>query len=165
MERAAAALRTALEAICLVFLSVLLAVVVAAVVARYTGHVFGWYDEVASIILAWLTYLGTALAALRRGHLGFDNVMRAFPPRLRLTGFVVAEAVTIGFFLALGYGGWALLDVLVGETLVTIPAIPSAAVQSVIPLGAVLFIVAEILSMPGAWQSYVRGPALEEGHL
>lgn len=165
MDRFAAALRTALETICLVMLSVLLAVVVAAVAARYTDHMFGWYDEVASIILAWLTYFGMALAALRRGHLGFDNVMRALPPPVRLAGFVLAEAVTIGFFVALGYGGWALLDVLVGETLVTIPAIPSAAVQSVIPIGSALFVVAELLSMPGAWRNYTDVPALEEGHL
>ncbi len=163
--RAESALRAALEAICLLLLSALLTVVVAAVVARYGGLVFSWYDELASIILAWLTYFGAALAALKRGHLGFDNAIRAMPPRARFVGFAIAEAVTITFFLALGYGGWALLDVLVGETLVSMTFIPTAAVQSVIPIAAVLFVLAEALSMREAWRRLAGPPALEEGHL
>ena len=165
MARAAALLRTALEAVCLIMLAVLLVVVVVAVAARYSGIVFGWYDELASILLAWLTYFGAALAALRRAHLGFDNVMRALPPAARRLAFGLAEAVTIGFFLALGWGGWALLDVLVGETLVSMPSVPSAWVQTVIPIGAALFVAAEILSMPAAWRRYTAAAALEEGHL
>ena len=165
MDGFAKTLRLGLEAISLLLLTALLLVVVAAVGARYTGHVFIWYDELASILLAWLTYFGAALAALKRGHLGFDNAMRALPPTLRRAGFVLAEAVTIGFFLALGWGGWALLDVLVGETLVSLPSVPSSAVQSAIPIGAALFVLAEALSMPEAWRRYGQEAALEEGHL
>ncbi|HMB77205.1 MAG TPA: TRAP transporter small permease subunit, partial [Kiloniellaceae bacterium] len=49
----------------------LTAVVVIAVVYRKLGASLAWYDEVASILLAWVTYYGAALAALNRGHIGF----------------------------------------------------------------------------------------------
>ena len=39
-------------------------IVVVAVVYRKIGHSLVWYDEGASIVLAWLTYYGAALAAL-----------------------------------------------------------------------------------------------------
>lgn len=165
MRRAGDALRRALEAITLAILVALLAVVVLAVGARYTGRLFPWYDEFASILLAWLTYFGAALAALKRAHLGFDNVMRALPAAARLPAFALAEATTIAFFAALGWGGWALLEVLAGETLVSMPAVPSSAVQSAIPIGAALFVLAELLSMPAAWRHYNHAAPLEEGHL
>ncbi|MCH7897006.1 MAG: TRAP transporter small permease, partial [candidate division NC10 bacterium] len=38
--------------------------------------------------------------------------------------------------------------VLGGTTLVSLPWVPSAVAQSVIPIGAVLFIVAQLLSLP-----------------
>jgi len=166
MERFRAGLRAALEAVSLAVLVSLLAVVVAAVAARYTGLMFSWYDELASILLAWLTYFGAALAALKRAHLGFDNLMLALPARARRAAFVAAEAVTIGFFACLAWGGWALLDVLTGETLVSMPFVPSAAVQGVLPVAAGLFILAELLTLPAAWRRYAAGSgAPEPGHL
>ncbi|MBI3706521.1 MAG: TRAP transporter small permease subunit [Proteobacteria bacterium] len=159
MDRLRTGFRIVLEVACLLILLCLLVVVVVAVVARYSGLLFSWYDELASILLAWLTYFGAALAALRRAHLGFDNAMRALPPRARRIAFVLAEAMTIGFFACLGWGGWALLDILVGETLVSMPFVHASAVQSVIPLASAVFVMAEMLSMPEAWRRYADSPA------
>ena len=36
------------------------------VVFRSIGHSLIWYDEVASVLMAWITYYGAALAALRK---------------------------------------------------------------------------------------------------
>jgi len=66
--------------------------------------------------------------------------------------------------------GWQVLDVLATDTLVTLPDISVRLTQSVIPIGAVLFIVAEALSLPriidearrGA--SGVRAESLEATH-
>jgi len=46
-------------------------VVIVAVCYRIAGDSLSWYDEVASILLAWITYYGAALAALQRKHVGF----------------------------------------------------------------------------------------------
>ena len=53
--------------------SALTVIVVLAVIWRKAGASFVWYDEVASIMLAWITYYGAALAALKRAHIGFDG--------------------------------------------------------------------------------------------
>ena len=39
--------------------------VIAGVVFRYSGYALVWYDEVATILLAWVTYYGSALAVPR----------------------------------------------------------------------------------------------------
>ena len=53
-----------LEWICIVLMAALAAEVVAGVVFRYSGHSLVWYDEVATILLAWVTFYGAALAVL-----------------------------------------------------------------------------------------------------
>ena len=163
MSRLHGAFKRALEIVSLAILLALLTVVTVAVACRYSGLVFIWYDELASILLAWLTYVGAALAAVRRGHLGFDNVLRALPPGARRVAFVLSELVTIGFFVALGWGGSMLLPILQGETLVSMPFIPSMATQSVIPIASILFVLAEVASIPEAWRRISAAPSAEAG--
>ena len=61
-----------LEWITVLLMICLTIIVILAVLARLMGHSFSWYDEVAAIMLAWITYYGSALAALHRRHIGFD---------------------------------------------------------------------------------------------
>jgi TRAP-type C4-dicarboxylate transport system permease small subunit len=123
-------------------------IVVVAVVYRRAGHSLVWYDEVASVLLAWLTYYGAALAALKRAHIGFSGLVDSFPVRLRLAAVLFAEICVIGFFALLAWTGWQVLQVLQGMHLVSLPWVPVQLTQSVIPIGAALFIVAQLLSLP-----------------
>lgn len=127
---------------------VLTALVIIAVVYRKLGASLSWYDEVASVLLAWITYYGAALAALRRSHIGFDGVLLALPPQWRIWAVAVAEILVIGFFVILAWAGWEILKVLEGTNLVSLSWVPVQLTQSVIPIGAVLFIIAELLSIP-----------------
>jgi len=72
-----------LEYITIFLVIVLTVIVVVAVIYRKSGASLSWYDEVASVLLAWLTYYGAALAALTRGHIGFNGLMSALKPALR----------------------------------------------------------------------------------
>ena len=54
----------------------------------------------------------------------------------------------IGFFVLLGWVGWQILDVLATDTLVSLPEVPVSYAQSVIPIGSLLFVVAELLRLP-----------------
>lgn len=137
-----------LEAFC-IFLMVSLAVVVlSAVVARKSGYSFTWYDEVASIMLAWLTFYGAALAALKRAHLGFPGIAGKAAPWLRVALLLLAEALVIGFFLAVAWSGWRVLVLLEGDTLISLPWVSVQLSQSVIPIGAALFVAAELFTLP-----------------
>jgi TRAP-type C4-dicarboxylate transport system permease small subunit len=146
-----------LEAVSMFLLIFLALIVVLAVLFRFFGQSLIWYDEVASVVLAWLTYYGSALAACKRGHLGFPGLFLALPKYLRMVSFVLAEVVVIGFFAVIGYAGWFILGVFGEETLVSLPWVQLSFTQSVIPLGAVLFILAEVLSIPDAWSKAIAG--------
>lgn len=146
-----------LEVVSITLLIALAVIVVLAVVFRFLGASLIWYDEVASVVLAWLTYYGSALAACHRGHLGFPGLFLSLPKPLRGVAFIIAECVVIGFFAVVGYAGWYILGIFGEETLVSLSWVHLSFTQSVIPVGAVLFILAEVLSMPDAWRKSMAG--------
>lgn len=143
-----------LEAMVLLLMLALAGVVVVGVGFRKLGASLVWYDEVASILLAWLTYYGAALAAYHRAHIGMPTVMAKLSAPWRAPLFVFAEVVVLSFFVILAWTGWQVQAALSGTTLVSLPSVPAALAQSVIPIGAVLFIVGQLLSIPRAWATY-----------
>ena len=136
-------------------------VVVVAVVYRKLGASLSWYDEIASVLLAWVTYYGAALAALKRSHIGFDDVLLALPKKARAVAVIAAEIFVIGFFALLAWAGLEVLSILEGETLVSLTWVPVYVTQSIIPIGAILFIVAELLSLPDYWRDVMAGRSVE----
>jgi TRAP-type C4-dicarboxylate transport system permease small subunit len=165
MEAYLATLRRFLDGILawiLISLMVILTlVVIVAVIYRKAGASLSWYDEIASVLLAWITYYGSALAALRRGHIGFDGVLLALPLRWRAAAVILAEILVIGFFVIMAWMGIKILDVLEGTTLVSLTWVPVSVTQSVIPIGAVLFIIAELISIPPYWAEVKSGLSSE----
>jgi TRAP-type C4-dicarboxylate transport system permease small subunit len=127
-------------------------VVVVGVVFRKAGASLVWYDEVASILLAWLTYYGAALAALDRAHIGVPTLVDKLSGKSRLAILIVAEVLVLTFLVVLAWAGVRVLMVLGDTTLVSLPWVPTAVAQSVIPIGAVLFIIARLVSMPDAFR-------------
>jgi len=160
--RSARLLGQFLEAVVISLMIGLTAVVVTAVVYRKLGASFSWYDEVASIMLAWLTYYGAALAALRRAHIGFDGFLLSLPRPWRLAAAGLAEVAVFGFFIVLGWMGWRVLQVLEGVSLISLTWVPVQFTQSVIPIGAALFILAELLSLPETWRRIAAGVGSHE---
>ncbi len=148
-------IETALEWILILLMVALTVIVVVAVVYRKLDDSLVWYDEVASIMLSWITYYGAALAALKRKHIGFDTILLALPKTWRMIGAVFAEIVVLAFFVLLAWAGLQVLEVLEGDSLVSLTWVPVQLTQSVIPVGAVLFIICELLSLP----MYLRGVA------
>ncbi len=137
-----------LELICFVLMAALAIIVVVGVVYRTIGEALVWYDEIAAILLAWLTYYGAALAAYRGAHIAVGSIVELMPRALRVAVTIFAEACVIGFFVLLGWVGWSILDILATDTLVSLPEIPVSYAQSVIPIGSFLFVLAELLRLP-----------------
>lgn len=137
-----------LEAIAFVLMMALAAVVTIGVIFRWSGNSLVWYDEVAAILLAWITFYGSALAALRGAHIGVPSLVEMMPRGMRLAMTLFAEASVIAFFALMAWVGYSVLDVLATDFLVSIPEVSVKYTQSVIPIGATLFVIAELLRLP-----------------
>lgn len=126
-------------------LMVILAVeVTLGVVFRTFGRSLSWYDEVASVLLAWLTFYGSALASVKRAHIGCPEVLDQMGWRTRRRFNILAQVLVIAFFALLGWVGASILPVLHTEALVSLPWVPMSFVQSVIPVTSLLIVVAEV---------------------
>jgi TRAP-type C4-dicarboxylate transport system permease small subunit len=150
-----------LEAVAAFLIVALTAIVVLGVVYRWLGLSLVWYDEVASMALAWLTYYAGALAALRGAHIGFAGLVNALPPTYRVAVTLFASAVTISFFLLLAVTGTQVVQILAGTTLVSIPEVSLQVPQSVIPIASVLFVIAELIRLPELVREARRGPIVD----
>ena len=133
-----------LEYVVLLLMAGLAILVVVAVGFRKAGAALVWYDELASIMLAWLTYYGACLAAMKHAHIGFPKFVAGASPKLRAFLIMVREVLVVGFFLSVAWAGWQVQQVLAGDYLVSMPSIPTSLAHSVIPLGALLFVVCEL---------------------
>ena len=153
-NRLRVALSRFLEATVVGITASLALLVVAGVVSRKVGFSLVWYDEVAAILLAWLTYYGAALAALHRAHLGLPNLVQKAPRSVQAVLGVLREGAIIGFFALAAWMGLDLLTALGGTFLVSLPWLPAQIVYSAIPVGAVLFIIAELTV---AFDDFQRG--------
>jgi TRAP-type C4-dicarboxylate transport system permease small subunit len=148
LDRLSAGFERVLEAVVVILVAALTLLVIAGFCFRYAGHALSWYDEIASVGLVWLTYYGSALAALRGAHIGVPGFVNAMPPRLRLAATVFAEAVVFAFFIMLTWTGIQVLIVLGGDNLVSLEWMPQRVTASAVPIGAALFVVAEALRLP-----------------
>lgn len=149
MDGARLAYTRALEWIVIALMAAMAIEVTAGVVFRTVGYSLVWYDEVASILLAWLTFYGSALASVKRAHIGCPEVMGLLPPKAKFAFRILAEALTIAFFLLMGWYGYQVLEVLSTDNLVSLPSIRVSWVQSVVPISAFMIVVAELITLPG----------------
>lgn len=150
-----------LEAIAAILIVAVTVIVTLGFVYRWAGASLVWYDEVASISLAWLTYYASALAALRGAHIGFPGLVNALPSRWRVVATVGASGITVFFFVLMAITGFKVVEILGGDTLVSIPEVPLRVTQSVIPIASALIVVAELLRLPELITEARRGPLVD----
>jgi TRAP-type C4-dicarboxylate transport system permease small subunit len=159
-----------LEWIVIALMVTLAAEVTLGVVFRTIGRSLSWYDELASVLLAWLTFYGSALASVKRSHIGCPEVVEQMPWRWRRAFGILAQILVIAFFTLLGLVGLQILPVLHGESLVSLSWVPISVVHSVIPISSALIVIAEVTHLidlaihrepPGRPAS--PGPALADG--
>ena len=150
----------ALEWLVIALMAMLAVEVTAGVLFRTFGASLVWYDEVASILLAWLTFYGSALASAKRADIGCPEVMAFLPHQAKFIFRVIAEVLTIGFFLLMGWVGYQVLGVLDSDNLVSLPSIRVSWVQSVVPISAVLIVAAELITLPKVLANALTAPAI-----
>ncbi|MEY4212167.1 MAG: TRAP transporter small permease [Burkholderiaceae bacterium] len=136
-----------LERLVILLMVVLAGEVVLGVFMRAIGRPLVWYDEMASVLLAWLTFYGSALASARRAHIGCPELVDQLSAGPRRALALVSQIMVIAFFALVGWVGADILPVLADEMLVSVPWLSAAMVQSVIPVSAALILVAEFLNL------------------
>ena len=62
----------------------------------------------------------------------------------------------------LAWYGWQVIVILAGDTLTSLPWVPVAFTQSVIPIGGLLIALAEALTIPERWREARRGVRAQE---
>jgi len=136
-----------LEWVVMVLMVLLAAEVTLGIVYRTLGQSLVWYDEVASVLLAWLTFYGSALASVKRGHIGCPEVVDQLPPQAKRWVNIVSQVLVLAFFALLGWVGLSLLPILSTDALESLPWVPMSFVQSVIPISSALILLAETLNL------------------
>ena len=145
------------ETICIALLLTLAAAVVYSTTMRYIGASPSWYDEIASVLLAWLTYYGATYAMFLRQHMGFAGLVTALPSVPAVALAVFSEVLVIAYFAITGWFGYAVLKVAAYDALLSLPWLTLDIVQSVIPVTAALMIIATLLTMPRALRDAAAG--------
>lgn len=153
-----------LEWICIVLMIALAVEVTAGVLFRYSGYSLVWYDEVATILLAWVTFYASALAVLKHAHMGVPEIVRMLPPDWRVAAAVIAQLCAIAFFVLLAWVGYSILEILASDRLVSLPDIPVAVAHSAIPISAVLIVLAQLLVFPELLHEARAKPTHAEKH-
>ncbi|WP_206050350.1 TRAP transporter small permease [Oceaniglobus ichthyenteri] len=137
-----------LQAVTLALIVGLTCVILVGVAFRYSGQSLIWYDEVAVVLLAWITFLGAALATLRNAHLGFNGLLFGLPPAGRFVLFWSGEVIFIGVFAIAAWAGWVILGIFGNETMTTLRFVPRWFVQGILPVSAALMVLSRLLTLP-----------------
>jgi len=137
-----------LQVLTVTLIVVLACVVVAGVTFRYSGNSLIWYDELASVMLAWITFSGAALASLRNSHLGFSGLLFGLPLKGRLILFGLVETITVVVFGIVAWAGWAILEFMAGDVMTTLRFIPKPFVHGIVPVSAAIIVIGRFLTFP-----------------
>jgi TRAP-type C4-dicarboxylate transport system permease small subunit len=136
-----------LEWVVMALMVILFFEVTLGVVFRAVGSSLVWYDEVASVLLAWLTFYGSALASVKRAHIGCPEIVERMGPGARRGLGILAQLLVIAFFALLAWVGFSIMPILSGDSLVSLPWVPMNLAMSVVPVSSVLILVAEIATL------------------
>ena len=135
----------ALEAYTAVLMLMLAVIVLLGVWFRYVvQRALPWYDEFAEFLLVWLTFYGSALAAHRGAHIGFETLTDSLPPAARRAAAIFAEGVVLFVLIALWRYGWTLAQAASFDTALSIRAVRLSWIYSAIPLSAGLMALIEL---------------------
>lgn len=155
----------ALEVVSVTLIASMVFVIVYGVIMRKLGASLIWYDEVASVLLVWITYYGAATATIKRAQLGFSGLLYSLKGPIKKCVFWVSEFIVIGFFLLVAWYGGFVLQFFTGETMISLPWVPTVVTHSVIPVGALLIVIAEIISLPRALADLNSGRTTDQAEL
>jgi len=97
-----------------------------------------WYDEFASYILVWLTFVGAVAASWRGRQIYFELLIDRARPAVARALRVFSELCVLVFHLLMVAYGWNLMQRMGDETAVSITSIRMSWIYAVLPVSAAL---------------------------
>lgn len=122
------------------------------VVSRYVfNHSVTWAEELATIMFAWMVYLGCAGAVTRRKHLCIDAVVTAMPFKVRKVMLIIDDIVFAIFAIYMFFPMMTVVNNYLQKNAVsTILRIPKGVTYAMMPIAMVMIcirIVPDILKL------------------
>ena len=139
-----------LEWVLMVAVALLTLDVLWGVVTRYfLGEQSRWTEELARVLLIWVSLLGTSVAFSVKGHLGVDFFVGLFAPGARRLMRAVAHLVVIGFALsAMVWGGFRLvMETFQLEQMMMALNVPKGWVYLAVPISGLFIVLFEAESL------------------
>lgn len=105
-------------------------------------------DEVPGLLLVWIAFLGAYQAYRKGGHIAFDYFVEKSPPLLKKTIIGFMDITIISFLCILFYQSVRMI-IVDGSTEIETAEIGQGWFMSILPIAAVLLIIALILDISG----------------
>ncbi|WP_366656204.1 TRAP transporter small permease [Fodinicurvata sp. EGI_FJ10296] len=122
--------------------AVVVAVTLAQVVMRYFFDApLMWSEELAKLLIVWITFIGAAVICWDGRHLHVDVVFVKLPKRLQAAVRLFNLVVSIAFLAILSYWSIRLVRIENMQTLTALP-LPAGVVRLAATIGGALMIVA-----------------------
>ncbi len=142
LEKIRKVLVRALEVLVIAMIIVLTLTVLWGVFTRFIlGRQAEYTDELARVLLIWVSMIGAALAFGEKAHLGVDFFVSKLDAGARKALSILVQLIVMVLaLLVFIYGGWQLSASQMGQILPTM-AISRGLVYASIPLGGVLILI------------------------
>jgi TRAP-type C4-dicarboxylate transport system permease small subunit len=138
-------------------LAVMIVLVFGNVVLRYLFNSgISISEEVSSWCLTWMTYTAGLIALRNHGHLGFDSVLKMFPPVAQRFFLAIANLLMIAIMLMFLQGSWLQTKINLGN-MAPASGISTGALYGV----GIVFSVVAILILLGDLYAVVTGRIID----
>lgn len=115
------------------------------VITRYVLNAAAvWTNELATYLLIWVTFLGSALAVIEGGHMNVDFVLEMLPPAPQKAFRLIGNLFLIGFVGILTYHGTTVAISSAADRALTIP-ISKGLFYAAVPVGSLIMVIGYVL--------------------
>ncbi len=114
-----------------------------------------WADELAQVLMVWLTFLGAGVAMRDRLHYAFDYLVRSLPWRWQRRALMLGHALGIAMTLLLIYWS-AKVSLLITDWVMPATGMPRSWVYAACPVGCAFLLIYQIRNL----LADARAPAL-----
>ncbi len=130
-----------LGAVLEILIVVMVAVVILQVLARYAIQIpIPWTEEAARYMLAYMTFVGSAIALKEGKHIVVEFLYERLPPGTRRSLDLFFDLLILLFLLAILWGGLRLIDGAWDVPTASMPWITMGQVYLILPIGLVIMI-------------------------